>query len=98
MVCLRWRLPERRPATPEAARLGRSGGSGQRRGLRRLLPRRHSGGVQEFLLPGSHFTEKLAISANLAEPRSGAGSFTRDVTFVRGASSIERGQLVAAAS
>jgi len=29
MICLRWPLPERRPATPEAARLGRSGGSGQ---------------------------------------------------------------------
>lgn len=33
MVCLRWPLPERRPTTPLAARLGRSGVSGQRQSL-----------------------------------------------------------------
>jgi hypothetical protein len=36
-----WPLPERRPATPEAARLGRSGGSGQRRSFRRVSFQRH---------------------------------------------------------
>jgi hypothetical protein len=36
--CLRWSLPERRPATPPAARLGRSGESGQRRVLGESRP------------------------------------------------------------
>jgi hypothetical protein len=36
-----WPLPERRPATPEAARLGRSGGSGQSCRFRRVLFRWH---------------------------------------------------------
>jgi|SRR6267154_1343723 len=30
MICFRWPLPERRPAAPQAARLGCSGGTGQR--------------------------------------------------------------------
>jgi hypothetical protein len=33
---LRWPLPKRRPATLEAARLGRSGGNGQLRGTKEL--------------------------------------------------------------
>jgi hypothetical protein len=36
-----WPLPERRPATPEAARLGRSGGRGQQRSFRRASSERH---------------------------------------------------------
>jgi hypothetical protein len=37
-----WPLSERRPATPEAARLGRSGGSGQSCRFRRVLFRWHA--------------------------------------------------------
>jgi hypothetical protein len=42
-VCLRWPLPERKPAIPHAVRLGRNGGGGQRRGFKRVLSRRHPG-------------------------------------------------------
>ena len=44
MVCLRWPLPERRPAPPQAARLGCSAGSGRRWRFRRVWSwrQRHS--------------------------------------------------------
>lgn len=40
---LRWPLPERRPATPEAARLGHSEESGQRRIIGRISSERGKG-------------------------------------------------------
>src|SRR6266404_3301189 len=45
MFLHRWPLPERRPATPEAARLGRSGGSGQGRIIGRISSERVPLGV-----------------------------------------------------
>jgi len=40
MIAFPWPLAERRPATPQATRLGRSAGSGQRQVFRRVLPER----------------------------------------------------------
>ena len=68
-----WPLPERRPATPQVARLG---GSGQRRSLRRVSSRRHPG---EHRRPRRLHYFRLARDPGVI-PRGVANRLEKEVT------------------
>jgi len=90
MVCLRWPLPERRPATPQAARLGRSVGSCQRRSLRRVSCRRYPG---EHRRPYSLHYFRLARYLPTIGPLRGC-ECKRLITTVRNPRSTEALEVV----
>lgn len=69
-------LPDRRPATPQAARLGPSGVSGQRRGLRRVLSRRHPGEYRR--LRRLHYF-RLAGCSSRTQPMSSTTTHHHDL-------------------